>query len=466
MQKVASLKRSQLRFASFGGQTVIGRHQQLVRLLQARLGGDAMAAMLTEPQVNIADDEVAWYTNLRGIVKPLSALPMEAQEQVKSQYYKNIQQLEELENILRAEGGKNSLSLDPDTILAIGRVPDQETALFALEETATNPDGVKNYRPLMVAWACEWVTADRPPVDLIAAMRRTPTPPQTFATETAAKTAATVAPETVPIAPTPTTTVIAVERAGPSWLLWLLNLLLLIVILLLLLRSCDGGNLRFGGAAPLSPSSPVPAAPLNDEELALRREIAELSHGLDDKLKRCLPPEPLKQAPPEPQPAPAPQPTPQPTPTPPTLAPEPQPAPVPAPMPPAQTPGKDLVIPEGAEKKNDLSFLKGCWSSITGLKSSATGHPIEHLYCFDNTGNGDVTVRFIGGEGQCHGAANARFSQDTLKIDVPNGASCKSKVLKGFARWRVQCRSSEAGVAQCDGINADNSPFGVKLKRN
>ena len=62
---------------------------------------------------------------------------------------------------------------------------------------------------------------------------------------------------------------------------------------------------------------------------------------------------------------------------------------------PAPRKGEDLKIPEDAARRNDLSFLKGCWVSETGLHNNH-GVPIVGEYCFNGKGGGrDDNARAI-----------------------------------------------------------------------
>ena len=65
---------------------------------------------------------------------------------------------------------------------------------------------------------------------------------------------------------------------------------------------------------------------------------------------------------------------------------------------PAPKKNDNLAIPEDAAKKNDLSFLEGCWTSETGLYSHPSNEPIIAEYCFDKSGRGRRLVRERNGQ--------------------------------------------------------------------
>ncbi|MCR5257330.1 MAG: hypothetical protein K6E40_04140, partial [Desulfovibrio sp.] len=123
---------------------------------------------------------------------------------------------------------------------------------------------------------------------------------------------------------------------------------------------------------------------------------------------------------------------------------EPKPAPKPEAKPeakaeakpqPAPRRGEDLKIPEDAARRNDLSFLKGCWVSDTGLHNNH-GVPIVGEYCFNGRGGGTRFVREPNGQ-RCSGRVQARFTGGGLHIDsqeapCPNGTK--------YVPQRVECR--------------------------
>ena len=407
MQKVASLDRSQLRFASVSGQHAISRHQQLTRLIRARLGEGGPLHLLTEPQVNANSGEIGWYTPLRGKVQPLSALPADEQARVRAVFEQQVAALKELAASLRAASPSGS-STDADIIEAALRLPDEATGLRVC-------DG----QPILVGWGCEWGAADRPPVDLVGYVKGRPA----YAAEaiSPANREATVAV----VAPV----VLRGRRQGFwGWLLWALNLLFLFFILLLFLRGCEGISVGwagyFNGLFPAATEA-LPLLPPEPEEQSLRAEITALQLDIANRQGQCRAPEPM----------------------------------------PVQKKGEDLKLLNQPGDK-DVGFLKGCWQSITGLKDSSSGRPVDMEYCFDETGKGGVSVRYTGQKGVCEGGAMAALRGQDLIIETPNGAVCKPASVGGFNPWNIVCKPGAQGAAECQGQNHDGSRFGVSMKKN
>ncbi len=111
-----------------------------------------------------------------------------------------------------------------------------------------------------------------------------------------------------------------------------------------------------------------------------------------------------------------------------------------------QKKGEAMQIPKDAAKNNDLSFLEGCWRSVTNLYSSATGEPIEAEYCFSANGKGRRFIRQRDG-GVCSGPASARFSGSRLDIKAPE-AGCPDG--SNYVPQKVQCNGSGSST-QCHG---------------
>lgn len=130
-----------------------------------------------------------------------------------------------------------------------------------------------------------------------------------------------------------------------------------------------------------------------------------------------------------------------------------------------QKKGEDLKLPN-QPGDTDVGFLKGCWQSITGLKESTSGRPVEMEYCFEETGKGGVSVRYKGQRGVCDGPATAALRGQELVIETPKGAVCKPTSMGGFSPWNIVCKPGAQGAAECKGQNQDGSSFGVSMKKN
>ena len=107
--------------------------------------------------------------------------------------------------------------------------------------------------------------------------------------------------------------------------------------------------------------------------------------------------------------------------------------------------GEKMQIPRDAAKNNDLSFLEGCWRSVTDLYNSETGEPIEAEYCFSRDGSGRRFIRQRDGD-ICSGPATARFSGRKLDITAPE-AYCRRG---GYVPQTVQCKGTEQST-RCHG---------------
>ena len=183
----------------------------------------------------------------------------------------------------------------------------------------------------------------------------------------------------------------------------------------------------FFGEAPVVPDEPeAKEKPARTRPAVVREKPATVREK----------PAPSKERPAQAKPAPARE---KPAPAREEAKPEARPAPRPEPKAeakpqPAPRKGEDLKIPEDAARRNDLSFLKGCWVSETGLHNNH-GVPIVGEYCFNGKGGGTRFVREPNGQ-RCSGRVQARFTGGGLHIDsqeapCPNGTK--------YVPQRVEC---------------------------
>ncbi len=107
--------------------------------------------------------------------------------------------------------------------------------------------------------------------------------------------------------------------------------------------------------------------------------------------------------------------------------------------------GEAMQIPKDAAKNNDLSFLEGCWRSVTDLYNSSTGERVEMEYCFSADGSGRRTIRQRDGD-ICSGSASARFSGSRLNITAQEAYCRRGK----FVPHKVQCNGTEQST-RCHG---------------
>jgi hypothetical protein len=171
------------------------------------------------------------------------------------------------------------------------------------------------------------------------------------------------------------------------------------------------------------------------EEEALRQELERLRALYDRNLAACPVEKPPEKAPETPEPPvtppaePAPEPTPEPVPEPfEDQEPEDK-EPEDQPEEPKPEPTGELEIPEDAYKKNDVSFMEGCWESrAEGLISVVTKLPIVIKYCFNRKGNAVVTVDEHKANGDfyqtCSTTALANFEKKALVIRQRTGPIC------------------------------------------
>ncbi len=122
-----------------------------------------------------------------------------------------------------------------------------------------------------------------------------------------------------------------------------------------------------------------------------------------------------------------------------------------------QRKGEAMQIPKDAAKNNDLSFLEGCWRSVTDLYNSTTGERVEMEYCFSGDGSGRRTIRQRDGD-ICSGPANARFSGSRLDITAQE-AYCHRG---GYVPHTVQCKGTEQST-RCHGKEKKGAQQGLNL---
>ena len=157
-----------------------------------------------------------------------------------------------------------------------------------------------------------------------------------------------------------------------------------------------------------------------------------------------------------PKPKPKPEPKQEPKPLP-KEEPKPQEPPKPAPK-----KNDNLAIPEDAAKKNDLSFLEGCWTSETGLYSHPSNEPVIAEYCFDKSGKGRRFVRERNGQ-VCSGSASARFNGNQLQFDSGQARCPKGRA---YVPQKVECNGKE-NTTQCKGreLGGANLKWDARFKR-
>jgi len=400
-------------------------HAQLKAILLQKLGPEH-AALLAEPQHDAEGSSVDWYAEGQGPAIALKDLPEEDANTLRAR-------ATSLANDIAALSG--TLTSDAQARQALSG----QLLRLALQHPSDGDIWSVNGQPVLVNWGFAPGSAGALPQDLTRLGAALPPPP---------------------VPPVPA------QAAGAGCLPWLLPLLLLLLLLWLL-----------GAALGLFPS-PLPAGclPVDRKNLvaeeqrtaALDDELALLWSQLLERAALCKPvkPAPVQEEKEEPV-APLPEPEivePFLGETPPAPKPVPQPKPVEPPRQPEKPKKKneDLTIPQDAAKKNDLSFLEGCWTSETGLYSHPSNEPIVAEYCFDKKGKGRRFVRERNGQ-VCSGSANARFQGNRLNFE-----SDQARCPRGgtYVPQKVECTGSE-NTTQCKGreLGAGNNKWDARFRR-
>ena len=449
--RIAVSLRGQMRALASQGIFATDCYEQLKAILQQKLGADH-AALLAEPQHNAEGNSVDWYAEGSGPAVPLTALSEPEAQALRAQA-----------GALAADiaGLAKDMTADAQARQALSG----QLLRLALQHPADEDIWSVNGKPVLINWGFAPGSVGAQPQDLTRLGGVLPPAPP----------APVAAPVPVPVAP----------RSG--CLPWLLPLLLLLLLLWLL-----------GAALGLLPS-PLPAGCMPVDRSALEAEkqkaaanedqLALLWRQLQERAALCKPVTPPV-TPPTPKVEPKKEEAKQPEPEvvepffgetpvePPKVAeaPKPQPKPKPEPKqeppkvdPPKQEPPKpapkkndNLAIPEDAAKKNDQTFLEGCWTSETGLYSHPSNEPIIAEYCFDKSGKGRRFVRERNGQ-VCSGSASARFQGNQLQFD-----SSQARCPRGgtYVPQKVECNGQENST-QCKGreLGGANLKWDARFKR-
>jgi hypothetical protein len=186
-----------------------------------------------------------------------------------------------------------------------------------------------------------------------------------------------------------------------------------------------------------------------DEEAALRRQLARLQGDIAARRVQCR----------------VPPPPPPPPPTPPRVVEAPSPPP-PAPPPPRREPTAPPAppddrfrIPPGIAQDRDLSFAKGCWVTDP-FRHSPLQAPGVSEYCFDANGRGTMTFRR--GNYVCRAPARIEIRSDGGLYLEDADSRCSDG-----SRWyqdRLTCHPDRSGVARCRG-QSEGHRWEVNLRR-
>ena len=428
--RIAVSLRGQMRALASQGIFATDCYEQLKAILQQKLGADH-AALLAEPQHNAEGNSVDWYAEGSGPAVPLTELSEPEAQALRAQA-----------GALAADiaGLAKDMTADAQARQALSG----QLLRLALQHPADEDIWSVDGKPVLINWGFAPGSVGAQPQDLTRLGGVLPPAPP----------APVAAPVPVPVAP----------RSG--CLPWLLPLLLLLLLLWLL-----------GAALGLLPS-PLPAGCMPVDRSALEAEkqkaaanedqLALLWRQLQERAALCKPVTPPV-TPPTPKVEPKKEEAKQPEPEvvepffgetpvePPKVEPPKQEPPKPAPK-----KNDNLAIPEDAAKKNDLTFLEGCWTSETGLYSHPSNEPIIAEYCFDKSGKGRRFVRERNGQ-VCSGSASARFQGNQLQFD-----SSQARCPRGgtYVPQKVECNGQENST-QCKGreLGGANLKWDARFKR-
>lgn len=446
--RIAVSLRGQMRALASQGIFATDCYEQLKAILQQKLGAEH-AALLAEPQHNAEGNSVDWYAEGTGPAVSLTELAEPEAQALRAQAGALAADIAALAKDMTADAqARQALS--------------GQLLRLALQHPADEDIWSVDGKPVLINWGFAPGSVGAQPQDLTRLGGVLPPAPP--------------APVAVPVP------VAVAPRSG--CLPWLLPLLLLLLLLWLL-----------GAALGLLPS-PLPAGCLPVDRAALEAEkqkaaanedqLALLWRQLQERAALCKPVTPpvtpkvdlKKEEPKQPDPevvepflgetpveppkvAEAPKPQPKPKPEPKQQPPKEEPK---QEEPPKPTPKKNdnLAIPEDAAKKNDLTFLEGCWTSETGLYSHPSNEPIIAEYCFDKSGKGRRFVRERNGQ-VCSGSASARFQGNQLQFD-----SSQARCPRGgtYVPQKVECNGQENST-QCKGreLGGANLKWDARFKR-
>ncbi len=488
---ITSTELADLRPLAWQGVQASSCYDQLVRLLQTRLG-PKQAALLAEPIVDAQQGKVDWYSSAEGNIQRLLDLAPEQQNAVRAELASLGEAIYEIAQNLKNTPDSNStmagallemsISFPSEEYLyLVGNQPVISAWGYAPGNLSASPENLTRVKLLPLAASVFPQASETPENENNQNAEETTN--QNTALPNNQQTAAAFAAPTSGVnevneQPAETQVVRHVFPFPWAILAFVLSVLLCAFLLFWLLPRL--GVLDFGPAGcsrtqPIvnataegaKPQETKPHTPGMEEyfraqgrEQALRNELERLRREYELRLlgcgQRAEAPPPLEPTPEPPQEVvppvpdlviPKPEPKPEPKPKP---KPKPEPKPEPKPQPKPQAEGDGLVIPQDP---SDLSFLEGCWDAQTGLKSTRTNMPISVKYCFDGNGNGTVSIierdRNRRALQECRGQAKARLNGATLQID-DLGAKCPGGVT--YEKERIRCRNADGSQALCTGV--------------
>lgn len=421
-----------------GGQSLVDIYNRLAELIRVRLS-EADLKFLALPELDKDAGRIDWQVELPGLIRPFASLNLTEQGAVLTSLSRFQSRVAVLAAGLKRDSGAHTETseLPPSTgpidhppggVSNYNPVDDLLSRLFDdLDQEALYLVG---NQPVMAGWGLAVITtAEALPSATAAALKP-----------------AAVAAEAAPP-----------RRPGclPVGLGFGLSLLLsgLLSFLILYFLSPDAWRL-ITGRQPW-PRLDQAAFDSNEEETnRLRQELAKLKRDYDAEKALCQPEEPQAEAV---KPAPPPPKAPQKAPQPKEAAPSPK--------------SNKLIIPKEAARRNDLSFLEGCWRSVTGIRNNS-GDSLITEYCFNKKGQGTsrtIELTRRGGKAKqvCPSSAWAVFEGSRLVIrENPNICPDGRRYLPTV----IECSRTES-AASCHGVNMDKqgqpgSKWSARIERS
>ena len=124
--------------------------------------------------------------------------------------------------------------------------------------------------------------------------------------------------------------------------------------------------------------------------------------------------------------------------------------------------GAALQIPERAQKKQDVSFMEGCWVSDTGMVRTRDNSRVVVEFCFNKKGQGQRIIHEVGDKGlQCKGKANVSFSGNALSIKGDR-AACPNG--RKYEQDSVLCTGLDRST-KCTGKESDNIIWNARFRK-
>ncbi len=125
--------------------------------------------------------------------------------------------------------------------------------------------------------------------------------------------------------------------------------------------------------------------------------------------------------------------------------------------------GENMEIPDDAAKKNDFSFLDGCWESETGMVRYSDRSAVIVELCFNKKGKGKRLIHEVGDKKghTCKGKASARFKGNTLYIKTGEAYCPRGSV---YSPNTIVCTGS-GNTTRCHGVEETGLEWDAEFHR-